>query len=275
MYFPDYRPRRLRKTENLRRMIRETDLTVNDLIYPFFIVPGQGIKTPIGSMPGQYHLSVDKLVEETALVRDLGIPAVLLFGLPETKDEIGSSGFDDDGIVQRGIRAIKEKVSGIEVITDVCLCEYTSHGHCGLLRDGEVDNDATLDFLARQALSHVRAGADMVAPSDMMDGRVSEIRQALDENEFQHIPIMSYAAKFASAFYGPFREAAQSAPSFGDRRGISDGSGQRPRSLEGSGPGRGGRGGHRHGQAGPAFSGYHPAGPGQVRPAGGCVQRQR
>ena len=220
MYFPDYRPRRTRKTETIRRMVRETVLSVDDLIYPMFVVPGSGVKKEISSLPGQYHLSVDKMVEECKAVRDLGIPAVILFGLPETKDEVGSSGFDDNGVVQEAIRAIKQQVEGLLVITDVCLCEYTSHGHCGILKDGQVDNDTTLDYLARQALSHVRAGADMVAPSDMMDGRISEIRQALDEFDFADVPIMSYAAKYASAFYGPFREAAQSAPSFGDRCGY-------------------------------------------------------
>ncbi|MBW2624117.1 MAG: porphobilinogen synthase [Deltaproteobacteria bacterium] len=220
MYFPDYRPRRLRRTENLRRMIRETTLSVDDLIYPLFVAPGTGVKDPIGSMPGQYHFSVDELVKEAAAVKDLGIPAIILFGLPETKDEVGSSGYDPEGIVQRGLRAIKDEVDGLVLITDVCLCEYTSHGHCGVLKDEEVDNDATLELLARMALSHARAGADMVAPSDMMDGRVAEIRGVLDEEGFSHIPIMSYAVKFASAFYGPFREAAQSAPSFGDRRGY-------------------------------------------------------
>ncbi len=220
MYFPDYRPRRMRRTENLRRMIRETSLSVDDLIYPLFVVPGKGVRDPISSMPGQYHFSVDELVREVAKTKDLGIPAIILFGLPETKDEVGSSGYDPDGIVQRGLRAIKEEVEDIILITDVCLCEYTSHGHCGVLKGDEVDNDATLELLARQALSHVKAGADMVAPSDMMDGRVSEIRGVLDEEGYAHIPIMSYAAKFASAFYGPFREAAQSAPSFGDRRGY-------------------------------------------------------
>jgi porphobilinogen synthase len=201
-------------------MIRETSLSVDDLIYPLFVVPGKGVRDPISSMPGQYHFSVDELVKEVAKIKDLGIPAIILFGLPETKDEVGSSGYDPEGIVQRGLRAIKEEVEDIILITDVCLCEYTSHGHCGVLKGDEVDNDATLELLARQALSHVKAGADMVAPSDMMDGRVSEIRGVLDEEGYAHIPIMSYAAKFASAFYGPFREAAQSAPSFGDRRGY-------------------------------------------------------
>jgi len=218
MYFPEYRPRRLRRTENLRRMIRETKLSVDDFIYPLFVVPGAGLKEPITSMPGQYHFSIDRLVEEVAAARDLGLPAVLLFGLPETKDEPGSSGYSADGIVQRAVKALKSSVKDIIVITDVCLCEYTSHGHCGVIKDGQVDNDSTLELLARQALSHVEAGADMVAPSDMMDGRVAEIRDVLDDQGFNHIPIMSYAAKFASSFYGPFREAAQSTPAFGDRR---------------------------------------------------------
>lgn len=218
MYFPEYRPRRLRRTENLRRMIRETKLSVDDLIYPLFVVPGAGVKEPIASMPDQYHFSIDRLVEEVAAARDLGLPAVLLFGLPETKDELGSSGYSADGIVQRAVKALKSSVKDIIVITDVCLCEYTSHGHCGVIKDGRVDNDSTLELLARQALSHVEAGADMVAPSDMMDGRVAEIRDVLDDQGFNHIPIMSYSAKFASSFYGPFREAAQSTPAFGDRR---------------------------------------------------------
>ncbi|MBW1713394.1 MAG: porphobilinogen synthase [Deltaproteobacteria bacterium] len=218
MYFPEYRARRTRRTETLRRMVRETSLSVDDLIYPLFVVPGSNVKTPISTMPGQYHFSVDRLVDEVAAARDLGIPAVILFGLPETKDEVGSSAYDPQGIIQRALTAIKEKVEDILLISDVCLCEYTSHGHCGVLKGHEVDNDPTLELLAKTALSHVQAGADMVAPSDMMDGRVAEIRSVLDEKGFTHIPIMSYAAKFASAFYGPFREAAQSAPAFGDRR---------------------------------------------------------
>lgn len=220
MYFPDYRPRRLRRTETLRRMVRETVLSVDDLIQPFFVVPGTGVQEAISSLPGQFHWSVDKLVEEAVAIRDLGIPAVILFGLPEAKDETGSAGQAEDGVVQRALRAIKKRINDLVLITDVCLCEYTSHGHCGVLKDGEVDNDATLELLAQQALSHVQAGADMVAPSDMMDGRVAEIRQVLDDHGFSHIPIMSYAAKFASSFYGPFREAAQSTPAFGDRRGY-------------------------------------------------------
>jgi porphobilinogen synthase len=220
MYFPDYRPRRLRRLPNLRRMVRENRLAIDDLIYPVFVVPGKNKKTPISSMPGQYHFSVDRLVEEAKAIRESGIPAILLFGLPESKDEIGTSGWSDDGIVQGALQALKEHVPDLVLITDVCLCEYTSHGHCGLLQDGEVNNDLTLEYLARQALSHARAGADMVAPSDMMDGRVAEIRAVLDDEGFSHIPIMSYSAKYASSFYGPFREAAQSAPSFGDRKGY-------------------------------------------------------
>ncbi len=218
MFFPEYRPRRTRRTGTLRRMVRETTLCVDNLIYPLFVVPGSGIKTPISTMPGQYHLSADKLVDEVKSARDLGIPAVILFGLPETKDEIASSAYDPEGVVQRALMALKKEIRDVVLITDVCLCEYTSHGHCGLLEGTEVDNDATLELLAKTALSHVRAGADMVAPSDMMDGRVAQIRALLDEEGFSHIPIMSYAAKFASAFYGPFREAARSAPAFGDRR---------------------------------------------------------
>ena len=218
MFFPEYRPRRTRRTGTLRRMVRETTLCVDNLIYPLFVVPGSGIKTPISTMPGQYHLSADKLVDEVKSARDLGIPAVILFGLPETKDEIASSAYDPEGVVQRALMALKQEIRDVVLITDVCLCEYTSHGHCGLLEGTEVDNDATLELLAKTALSHVRAGADMVAPSDMMDGRVAQIRALLDEEGFSHIPIMSYAAKFASAFYGPFREAARSAPAFGDRR---------------------------------------------------------
>ncbi|MBW2051666.1 MAG: porphobilinogen synthase [Deltaproteobacteria bacterium] len=218
MYFPNYRARRLRQNENLRRMVRESSLSVNDLIYPLFVVPGSGIKEPISTIPGQYHFSVDTLVDEVASARDLGIPAVILFGLPETKDEFGSSGYAPDGIVQTALSTLKNEIDDVVLITDVCLCEYTSHGHCGVLKGTEVDNDATLELLAKQALSHAQAGADMVAPSDMMDGRVGVIRMVLDEEGYTNIPIMSYAAKFASAFYGPFREAAQSTPAFGDRR---------------------------------------------------------
>ena len=218
MFFPENRPRRLRRTETLRRMVRETSLSVNDFIYPLFVVPGSGVRDPVGSMPGVFHLSVDALVKEAEEVRNLGIPSILLFGIPEKKDELGSGAYGKDGIVQRAVRELKKKVSDLVVVTDVCMCEYTSHGHCGVIKDGDVDNDSTLDLLARTALSHAEAGADMVAPSDMMDGRVGAIRESLDENGFSHIPIMSYAAKYASSFYGPFRDAAHSAPQFGDRR---------------------------------------------------------
>jgi len=185
---------------------------------PLFVVPGARVAKPVGSMPGVAQLSVDRLVEECKEIRDLGIPAVILFGIPEAKDSVGSSAYSDNGIVQQALRALKSDVPGLLLITDVCLCEYTDHGHCGVVVDGEVDNDATLDLLAKEALSHARAGADMVAPSDMMDGRVGVIRETLDEEGFEQVPIMAYAAKFASAFYGPFREAAESAPQFGDRR---------------------------------------------------------
>jgi porphobilinogen synthase len=210
--------RRLRRGETLRRMVRETRLSVDDLILPLFACPGEGVKKEIGSMPGTHQMSIDVLVEACREAADLGIPAVILFGLPSRKDEIGSEGYDDQGIIQRALPEIKRSVPGLCVITDVCLCEYTSHGHCGVIRDGDVENDATVDLLVREALSHARAGADMVAPSDMMDGRIGAIRSALDENGFDHLPIMAYAAKFCSGFYGPFREAAESAPQFGDRR---------------------------------------------------------
>lgn len=220
--FPTVRMRRLRRTETLRRMVRETTLSVNDLIYPMFVVPGTKQRQEVPSMPGVFRVSVDELVRDAEEVARLGIPAVLLFGIPERKDEVGSEAYDDNGIVQRAVRALKRAVPDLVVITDVCLCEYTAHGHCGVVRetpDGfEVDNDATLELLARTAVSHAAAGADIVAPSDMMDGRVKAIREALDANGFAHVPIMSYAAKMASAFYGPFREAAESAPKFGDRR---------------------------------------------------------
>lgn len=218
MSFPLHRPRRLRRNENLRRMTRETHLRVDDLIMPLFIVPGTRVENPIGSMPGIAQLSVDRAVEECRRIRDLGIPGVILFGIPDEKDAVGSDAYDDNGIIQRALRALKEEVPGLTLITDVCLCEYTDHGHCGLIKGNDVENDATLELLVKESLSHVRAGADMVAPSDMMDGRVGAIRQALDREGFPHIPIMAYAAKFASGFYGPFREAAESTPQFGDRR---------------------------------------------------------
>jgi porphobilinogen synthase len=220
MEFPTYRSRRLRRNETLRRMVRETRLSVDQLILPLFVVPGSGVVNPIGSMPDVAQLSVDKTVEECRAVRDLGIPAVILFGIPEKKDTTGSHAYRDDGVVPRAVAAIKKAVPDLMVITDVCLCEYTDHGHCGVLVGEEVDNDATIDLLAKEALTHARAGADMVAPSDMMDGRVNAIRDALDEEGFEQVPIMSYAAKFASGFYGPFREAAESTPQFGDRRGY-------------------------------------------------------
>jgi len=218
MFFPAYRARRIRGRDVFRRMVRETDLSVNDLIYPMFVTFGRGIRTEVSSMPGIFQQSVENIVTEALEVRELGIPAVLLFGIPETKDAVGSSAFQETGVVQEAVREIKKNAPGLAVITDVCMCEYTDHGHCGLIRDGEVDNDATLELLCKEALSHVRAGADMVAPSDMMDGRVRAIREALDVNAFANVPIMSYAVKYASGYYGPFREAADSAPRFGDRR---------------------------------------------------------
>lgn len=210
--------RRLRYNPIVRDMIRETELTKNDLIYPLFVVPGENVKNPVKSMPGVFQLSIDKLVEECKEVRDLGIPAVILFGIPENKDEKGSEAYAPDGIIQRAIRAIKQEVNDLLIITDVCLCEYTSHGHCGLLDGEEILNDETIALLAKEAVSHVEAGADMVAPSDMMDGRVFAIRKALDYKGFIKIPIMSYAAKYSSGYYGPFRDAAESTPAFGDRR---------------------------------------------------------
>ena len=218
MYFPIYRPRRMRSNENIRRMVRETKLSPDDFIYPLFVTHGKGVKKEISSMPGNYQQSVDNLVKDCDEVKNLGIPAVILFGIPEHKDEAGSEAYSDDGIVQRAIHAIKNKTPELIVITDVCLCEYTSHGHCGVIKGGRIENDATLEFLAREALSHARAGADMVAPSDMMDGRVGAIRKALDSGGFEDTPVMAYAAKYASSFYGPFREAAESTPQFGDRR---------------------------------------------------------
>ena len=218
MYFPAYRPRRLRKNENFRRMIRETKLSVDNFVYPLFATFGKDVKKPISSMPGNFQMSVDHLVKEVQKAKDLGIPAVLLFGIPEKKDEVASGAFMKDGIVQQAVRRIKDKVPDVIVITDVCLCEYTSHGHCGMIEKGEVDNDASLEVIAETALSHAKSGADMVAPSAMMDGQVGAIREALDEAGFENLPIMAYSAKYASCFYGPFREAAESAPQFGDRK---------------------------------------------------------
>ncbi|RQW86783.1 MAG: porphobilinogen synthase, partial [Geobacter sp.] len=218
MFYPTYRGRRIRGREVFRRMVCETSLSVNDLIYPMFAAFGSGIRKEISSMPGIYQQSVENIVEEAREVYQLGIPAVILFGIPEYKDAVGSSACLEKGVVQESIRALKRDVPGLAVITDVCMCEYTDHGHCGMIKDGDVDNDATLELLCKEALSHAEAGADMVAPSDMMDGRVRAIREALDVNGFTHLPIMSYAVKYASGYYGPFREAAESAPQFGDRR---------------------------------------------------------
>ena len=237
MMHPEYRPRRLRKNEIVRSMIRENSVSLQHLVYPLFAVPGTGVKEEVGAMPGCYQMSVDMLIEEARAVHDLGIPAILLFGIPEKKDERGSHAWLSSGVVQQAVDAVKKAVPDLYVITDVCLCEYTSHGHCGLLspaksgsckgkkcksrprpEDTEINNDATLELLSKVALSHARAGADMVAPSDMMDGRVEAIRLTLDDNNFDNIPIMSYAVKYASSFYGPFREAAECAPQFGDRR---------------------------------------------------------
>ncbi|HEB88870.1 MAG TPA: porphobilinogen synthase [Deltaproteobacteria bacterium] len=220
MSFPTTRMRRLRRTGTLRSMVRETRLAREDLILPLFVVEGSGIREAVPSMPGVHRHSVDRVVDEAKRVADLGIPAVILFGIPDEKDARGSGADDPDGIVQRAARAIAEALPSLCVITDVCLCEYTDHGHCGLLSGQAVDNDATLERLARTALSHARAGASIVAPSDMMDGRVAAIRRELDANGFEEVAILAYAAKFASAFYGPFRDAAESAPEFGDRRGY-------------------------------------------------------
>ncbi|MDA8241478.1 MAG: porphobilinogen synthase [Nitrospiraceae bacterium] len=216
--FPSHRPRRLRKTEIIRRMVRETSLSPDDFIYPLFVTFGKKVRKEIKSMPGCFQESVDMIVRHAKEVYSLGIPSVLLFGIPEQKDEIGSGAYDPHGVVQKAIREIKNKLPELYVITDVCMCEYTSHGHCGIIEGGDVKNDATLELLAKEAVSHAKAGADMVAPSDMMDGRVGAIRTALDGEGFSETPIMSYAAKYASAFYGPFREAAESTPQFGDRR---------------------------------------------------------
>jgi porphobilinogen synthase len=218
MSFPIHRARRLRKTELLRGLVRETRLTVVNLIYPMFVCPGSNIRQEVSSMPGVFQQSADKIVEDCREVQSLGIPGVILFGLPETKDPRGASSLESDGVVQRAIEAIRKAKLNLVVITDVCLCEYTDHGHCGVIENGDVANDATLEILADQSLSHARAGADIVAPSDMMDGRVAAIRNKLDQNKFEDLPILSYAAKYCSAFYGPFREAADSAPQFGDRR---------------------------------------------------------
>ncbi|HYQ87602.1 MAG TPA: porphobilinogen synthase [Bacteroidota bacterium] len=212
------RLRRTRMSAVLRSMVRETELSKDDLIYPLFVCPGTNVKKEVSSMPGVYQMSVDEIVRECASVKSLGIPAVILFGIPEHKDEAGSEAYDELGIVQRAIHAVKKAIPELFIVTDVCLCEYTSHGHCGIVRGTEIVNDESIELLAREALTHAQAGADMVAPSDMFDGRVRAIRRILDENNFPNLPIMSYAAKYASGFYGPFREAAESTPKFGDRR---------------------------------------------------------
>ena len=218
MDFPRYRPRRMRRNDRLRAMMRETALAPANLIYPLFVGPGKNKVQPVSSMPGVAQLSVDRALGECEEAQALGIPAVILFGLPEHKDSVGAEAYEENGIVQQAIREIKAKLPELLVITDVCLCEYTDHGHCGIIKNGDVDNDSTLELLVKESLSHARAGADIVAPSDMMDGRVGAIRKALDENGFPQIAIMAYAAKYASGFYGPFREAAESTPQFGDRR---------------------------------------------------------
>lgn len=217
MITPYHRPRRLRRNETIRRMVRETSLSVDDLIFPLFVIEGKNLRNPISSMPGNDQMSIDLLTKEASEVYELGIPAIILFGIPAKKDALGTDATSDDGIIQRAVRAVKDAVPDLCVITDVCFCEYTDHGHCGPIADGDVDNDATLDLLGRQVVTHANAGADMVAPSGMMDGMVAAIREALDESGHMKIPIMSYAAKYASGFYGPFREAAESAPQFGDR----------------------------------------------------------
>ncbi|NWF76108.1 MAG: porphobilinogen synthase [Nitrospirae bacterium] len=230
--FPIHRPRRLRKNETIRRMVRETSLSPDNFIYPLFVTFGKGVRKEISSMPGCFQESVDKVVKHAKEIHSLGIPAVIIFGIPEYKDDIGSGAYDEYGVVQNAIRAIKDAVPELYLITDVCMCEYTNHGHCGIVKNGYVQNDPTLELLAKEAVSHAKAGADMVAPSDMMDGRIEAIRVALDDEGFSEIPIMSYAAKYASAFYGPFREAAESSPKFGDRRSYQMDSANRREALK-------------------------------------------
>lgn len=219
MNFPDYRPRRMRRTEGLRRMVRETRLSVDDFVYPLFVVPGSGVEKPINSLPGQFNFSVDKATDAAARAADLGIPAVILFGIPEHKDAVGSEAWKDSGVVQKAIRSIKKARPELVVMVDSCFCEYTDHGHCGVLHDGELDNDATLENLGRTVVSYAKAGCDVVAPSGMLDGFVGACREALDEQRFDQTAIMAYSVKYASAYYGPFREAVESAPTSGDRRG--------------------------------------------------------
>jgi porphobilinogen synthase len=220
MSFPNTRLRRLRDNENTRRLVRESNISADDLIYPMFVIYGDNVRNPVSSMPGVFQLSIDNLVKDVKEVVDLEIPAIILFGIPETKDELGSSAYAENGITQQAIQKVKSAYPDLLVITDVCLCEYTDHGHCGPVKNGRVENDRTLELIASTALSHARAGADMIAPSGMMDGQVNSIRVALDSEGFQHIPIMAYSAKYASAFYGPFRDAAESAPKHGDRKGY-------------------------------------------------------
>jgi porphobilinogen synthase len=255
--FPVSRLRRLRKSAVLREMFRETVLTKSDFIFPLFVTEGEKIKREIGSMPNIFQLSIDNVLRECEELFTLGLKAVLLFGIPDFKDEVGSSGYQNDGIIQQATREIKKNFPELLVITDVCLCEYTSHGHCGVIENDYVDNDSTLELLAEQALTHAQSGADIIAPSDMMDGRIGAIRQKLDEHGFHETPIMAYSAKFASAFYGPFREAAESAPQFGDRKWQFGGSDARNCSRY-SGGGR-----YCDGQAGARLSRYHSAGQGQ------------
>ena len=219
MNYPDYRPRRMRRTEGLRRMIRETRLAPDDFVYPLFVVPGTGVQKPISSLPGLFNFSVDKAVEEASRAADLGIPAVILFGIPEHKDAVGSEAWKDSGVVQKAIRAIKKARPQLMVMADACFCEYTDHGHCGVLHEGALDNDASLENLARAVVSYAKAGADVVAPSGMLDGFVTACRESLDEQDFDEVAIMAYSAKYASGYYGPFREAVDSAPQEGDRRG--------------------------------------------------------
>ena len=218
MHFPAVRPRRLRKTEQIRKLIRETTLTVEDFVYPMFVAEKKGTCKTINSMPGIFQMDIDSTVKECIELEKKGVLAVMLFGIPENKDELGSHAYNDQGIIQKTIKAIKENTNNLYISTDVCMCEYTSHGHCGIIKNGDVDNDETIKYLGIEALSHAKAGADMVAPSDMMDGRIGYIRKILDQGGYKNIPIMSYAVKYASKFYGPFREAAESAPTFGDRR---------------------------------------------------------
>jgi porphobilinogen synthase len=231
MFYPTFRARRIRGKEIFRKMVSETTLASSDLIYPMFSAFGTGIRKEISSMPGIYQQSIENIVAEAQEAYELGVPAVILFGIPETKDAVGSDAYAEHGIIQETIRALKKEVPNLAVITDVCMCEYTDHGHCGIIKNGDVDNDETLELLAQEALSHAQAGADMVAPSDMMDGRVAAIRETLDNNGFKHIPLMSYAVKYASGYYGPFREAAESTPQFGDRRSYQMDPGNRLEAL--------------------------------------------